>query len=404
MQNARVIGDPPTGDGYTAGSASLAVNTRSGLAPPRMLFIDNVRWAMIMLVLSMHAADTYSPFGNWYYVERPEAGHAVRLFFLTYQTVLQGFFMALLFFVAGYFTPTSFDAKGPGAFLKGRLVRLGLPTLLYVAVIGPVTEFYVAHSWHTTNSFGHEMVLYIVRGRFLSGTGPMWFCAALLIFSGVYVLYRMSGAPAALLRPGKRKVGVSGVVLTIAAIAVATFLARIADPDGTSVFNMEPGDFPSYIVMFGLGVAAGRAGWLQEVSDRFAWTAAGLCVGAAVTMWLPLLLLCGAAAFAGGFHWQGAVLNLWQALICVGMSFGVLAGFRIWLSSQGRISKFMSANAFAVYVVHPPILIGLALVLAGVPIPPVPKFALLWMLSAVVCFGFAAPVARRIPLLGRILQ
>jgi hypothetical protein len=30
----------------------------------RLLFIDNVRWTMIILVISMHAADTYSPFGR----------------------------------------------------------------------------------------------------------------------------------------------------------------------------------------------------------------------------------------------------------------------------------------------------------------------------------------------------
>ena len=31
------------------------------LAKSRLLFIDNIRWSMIILVLSMHAADTYSP-------------------------------------------------------------------------------------------------------------------------------------------------------------------------------------------------------------------------------------------------------------------------------------------------------------------------------------------------------
>jgi len=32
----------------------------------RMLFIDNIRWVIIMLVLSMHAAVTYSNQGGWY--------------------------------------------------------------------------------------------------------------------------------------------------------------------------------------------------------------------------------------------------------------------------------------------------------------------------------------------------
>jgi hypothetical protein len=59
----------------------------------RLLFIDNIRWTMIVLVLSMHACDTYSPFGNWYYVDRQATGFGARLFFGTYQSLLQAFFM-----------------------------------------------------------------------------------------------------------------------------------------------------------------------------------------------------------------------------------------------------------------------------------------------------------------------
>ena len=69
------------------------------LAKSRLLFIDNVRWSMIILVLSMHAADTYSPFGNWYYVDRRETGFGTALFFGIYQSFLQAFFMAALFFI-----------------------------------------------------------------------------------------------------------------------------------------------------------------------------------------------------------------------------------------------------------------------------------------------------------------
>jgi glucans biosynthesis protein C len=376
---------------------------------PRLVFIDNVRWVMILLVLSMHAAVTYSPLGDWYYREHPAMDRISTLFFATYQGVLQGFFMALLFFIAGYFATRSYDVKGPRNFLAGRLYRLGLPTLFFVVLLGPLTEYYVAHSWRTSQSFAHEMGLYFLRGRFLSGTGPMWFCATLLIFSAIYALIEMSGASAARSRADNRQISTSGVGLTIAAVALSTFLIRIVQPMGTSVFNMQLCYFPSYIIMFGLGVAAGRAAWLEKVTDRFAWTVAGLCVGAAMLMWAPLLILGGALrgnsdAFAGGLHWQSAGLSLWEALICVGMGFGVLAGFRAWFPNQGKISKFMSDNAFAVYVIHPPILVGLALALTGLAIAPVPKFVLLWVASALVCFGLAAPAVRRVPLLGRILQ
>ncbi len=382
--------------------------TAAATQPPaasRILFVDNVRWVMILLVLSMHAAVTYSPFGSWYYREHPAIGMAGTLFFATYQAVLQGFFMALLFFVAGYFVPKSYDAKGAGSFLGGRLFRLGLPTLLFVALIGPLTE-YLVHPW-PLQSFGRELSGYVLRGEFLSGTGPLWFCAALLVFSAAYAAVRAAvSAP----RPmsGGSRIDVVGVLLAVQAIALATFLTRLVFPVGSSILNMQLCYFPSYLIMFAAGVAASRHDWIRTVTDRFAWTTAAACVGAAMLMWLPLLVLGGAlhgrtAALMGGPTWQSAGMSLWEALICIGMSFAVLAAFRAWVSQQGRFMKFMSDNAFAVYVVHAPILVALGLALAPLALAPVAKFVLLWALGAVVSFGVAAPIARRLPLVGRIL-
>jgi hypothetical protein len=193
------------------------------------------------------------------------------------------------------------------------------------------------------------------------------------------------------------------------AIAALTFLVRLAAPLGASFLNMQLCYFPSYVIMFALGVQANPSDWLRTFSDRLAWRSASVCLGVAAVIWLPLLIFGGGlagrtSAYNGGVHWQSAALSFWEALICVGMSLAVLALFRARVSGQGRFSRFMSDNAFAVYVVHPPILIGLALALARVEIPAVPKFALLWLLSAAACFGIAAPLARRIPIVGPVLS
>jgi hypothetical protein len=384
-------------------TAGEAVDARS--RPARVLFIDNVRWTMILFVLSMHAAVTYSPFGSWYYREHPAAEFATLFFFATYQSFLQSFFMALLFFMAGYFVPESYDRKGGGAFLAGRLYRLGLPTVLFVAVIGPVTEYFVAGSWHTRNSFAQEMAVYVTRGRFLASTGPLWFCMALLIFSFGYAFYRQ-------LWPKRKAIGAlpraGTVALAVASIALVIFLVRIATPVGTSFYNMQLCYFPSYLIMFALGVAACRGRWLERVPERFAWSAAIACIGVATLAWLPLLAYGGAlggrlASYNGGLAWQSAAMATWESLVCVGMSFAVVAGFRAFAPGQGRFARFMSDNAFAVYVIHPPLLVLTALAFAGLALAPVQKFALLWALSAVLSFGVAAPLARRLPLVGRIL-
>src|SRR5262249_19248997 len=77
----------------------------------RLLYIDNLRWVMIMLVLSMHAAVTYSHLGSWYFMENTPVSKAETFTFATYQVFLQSFFMGFLFFIAGYFVPKAYDTK-----------------------------------------------------------------------------------------------------------------------------------------------------------------------------------------------------------------------------------------------------------------------------------------------------
>jgi fucose 4-O-acetylase-like acetyltransferase len=93
---------------------------------------------VIILVITMHATDTYSPLGNWYFVDRTQLGLPTLLIFAARQMYLQSFFMGLLFFIAGCLVPSSFDRKGPSRFLRDRALRLGLPVLFYMLVLGPV--------------------------------------------------------------------------------------------------------------------------------------------------------------------------------------------------------------------------------------------------------------------------
>lgn len=71
---------------------------------------------------------------------------------------------------------------------------------------------------------------------------------------------------------------------------------------------------------------------------------------------------------------------------------------------QNRLGKFLSDNAFAVYVFHPPILILAARAIHSVVLPSLLKFVILTCISAVLSFVLSAILFRRIPLLRRILQ
>lgn len=371
----------------------------------RLAFVDNVRWTMIILVLSMHASDTYSPFGNWYYTDRATTGFGTAIVFGVYQSVLQAFFMALLFLIAGYFAAPAFDRKGLRRFSRDRFLRLGVPTLLYMLVIGPLTQYFVSRTWGS-GGFTHQWLVHFRNGEWLSETGPMWFCAALLAFSLVYALMR-SALP---LVPGKMagKPAAGIIAGFLLAMAATTFAVRVVLPEDVSVFNMHPGDFPQYILMFVAGVAAFRGRWFEHLPQRdaLAWATALLAPAALIFV---ILIVAGGALqgdtrpYNGGFNPVSAGKCLWEALVCVGMSFGLLALYRRNFGRQGPAAKFLSDNAFAVYLFHPPVIIALALLLHRLPGGGLFKAALLTAAAAVATFALSALVFRRMPLLRRIL-
>ncbi|GGA82861.1 acyltransferase family protein [Puia dinghuensis] len=401
----------------TPAISAPSIKAPAATATARLPFIDNLRWVMIMLVLSMHAAVTYSGHGSWYYNEKTHLSLGEEFTFVTYQVFLQSFFMGLLFFVAGYFVPGAYDRKGGLRFLRDRAYRLGLPSLLWIFVLQPITGYYAAGNWAADDphrSFLREYAHYITRGRFLSGNGPLWFCIALLFFCCVYAGWRTlasttrktSAAP----RPFPRTAVIAGF---IALIAIATFLVRITWPNGTNFYNMQFCYFSQYVAFFIAGTLAYRNSWLTTLpaSTGRRWGRIGRLGG--LVLWFALILLGGAlkgntAPYDGGWHWQSLGMSTLESLAGVGISLSLLTLFRSSFNSQvprvnGGRAAFFSANAFAVYVFHPPILIVITRLITGWHGEALLKFLVATVLSIIVTFALSAWVFRRIPLLKNIL-
>jgi len=81
----------------------------------------------------------------------------------------------------------------------------------------------------------------------------------------------------------------------------------------------------------------------------------------------------------------------------------MLVIFRVKLNSQGRLARFLSANAFCVYVFHPPIVIAIARLLTVYTWHPLAKFVALTAAGATASFVLSSVVLRRIPVLRRVL-
>lgn len=371
----------------------------------RLDFIDNLRWVLIVFVVGIHAAATYSGIGAWFDTSPTAPDPLSLLVMVCFQATLQAFFMGLMFFLAGYFVPTSYDRKGFGRFVADRAFRLGLPTLLFVFVIQiGMATFQLG--WYGGLTPAGAYRAYLTGGHWINGTGPMWFAAALLVFSLFYALVRQ----VARRTPVGRVTAVPSFAVLLAggvAIAAVTFLVRFVAPFGSSWHHFQFCFFPQYIALFVLGIVARRRGWIAALPRRWGkpalWTAV---VGAPLTMAALLIvndMTHGTFDDArGGWHWQAAVYAVWEQVFCVLFCVGLLVVFREAFNLRNRLIGFLSDNGFAVYVIHPPVLVAITLAMRPLAWPPLALFVTAW--AAAIAASFAAgALLRRVPGFRQIL-
>ena len=380
-----------------------------GIKPDRLKYIDNLRLLMIVFVVIQHLAVTYSGFGSWYYKEGVPLDFVQTAVFGFYQSFTQGYFMGFLFLLAGYFVPGAYDRKGLGRFAWDRFVRLMIPTLIYMLIIHPFILYVQLGVYWIVPKPGFPAFYggYIASFDFLSGSGPLWFAFALFIFSVIYGLVRrvFRHVPAVPRHRAAFNAGsAAGLILVIAALA---FLIRLVQPIGTSVMNMQICYFAQYMVLFVVGTVAYRYDLFSQINFRKArgWLWTAIVGGYAV--WSAIMLLGGALegnqSFNGGLTWQAAAYALWESFTAVAVSVGLIGIFKEKYNSQGRLLKILSANAFAVYVFHTPIVIAAAQWFSPVSLLPIVKFMILTAVCLPLCFAFTHFVIRRVPLLKRVM-
>ena len=363
----------------------------------RLAYLDALKVVLVVGVIAMHTAITYGLDGSWYLESYDEMSGAVVALVTSVLGVGWLFGLGLFFLVAGRMSAPSLQRRGPGGFAKARLVRLGIPLAGFTLLVSPVLE-YVSyrendHGGMALWPFAREQVWHLAPG-------PTWFLEALLVFSLGYALLRRLRRDAR--PPVWRRLRGREVAAAALAIAATAFAVRLAFPVGSEQFHLQLAMFPQYVVLFSLGAAAGRRGWLETISPRFQ-RRLGLA-GAIAILALPALLLAGGffdggAAedrFGGGWHWQAAAAALAEGVIATCLSLWAVGHARRHEARYFRpLMRRMSPSAYGAFVVHPPVLVGLAFAVQPMPVPAELKFAAVLLAGVAGSFGLTA-LARRV--------
>jgi len=376
--------------------------------PKRLLFIDNIRILLICLVILTHLAITYGASGSWYYHE--VSGVSVSSALLTLlASLFQTFFMGFFFLIAAYFIPSSLERKGTSRFVHDRLVRLGVPLIVWILLISPIFGYMVAKVLEEFPGSFRDWYFTVQPNLHYLGLGPLWFVFSLLVFTLVYVAWRAIRRPPEDEVAGSRPFPTLPVILLFGILlGLVSFGVRILFPIGYEwdLFAIQVPYYPQYIALFIIGIIAAGNDWFVRVPPSIGRTCSFLALLLALLQ--PLLLLTvdsstgDLSPFFGGLHWQALAYALWEQVTGILIIVSLSWVFRHRFNHQSSIAKAAAADTYTVYLIHPLILAPLAISLQSLVLLPSIKFLVVSALAIPLCF-ICAHLIRAIPGAQRIL-
>ena len=321
----------------------------------RLCYLDNLKVCLTVLVIMHHAGQAYGNGGGWAYTPSNPAEFMPWIwhFFSTNAA----FFMGLYFFISGYFVPRSFDKQGTKQFVHKKLLRLGVPLLFMGGIIS------------------------ILSGK--PEIGHMWFVESLLVFCLIYALIRQWVQPVN--GAYYSKPTIIGLLVVALLMGVGSYFIRQISPQdhwiwpfGIIPLPMEPAHYLQYVMMFVLGILAYRFQWLDKMSNSVGFMA--LLIGIALAM--------GNYLRDGGpwdaFVWQW--FGIYESLMCVYISFGLLWLFREFVSTTSRFWQWYAVQSYGAYIFHLLLMVVLQNAMDSIWIGAFGKFLFIGVVTTVLSF------------------
>jgi hypothetical protein len=370
----------------------------------RHSYLDNLKVVLIAAIIAAHGVLGYSEAAWWSYADVRE----VTISPITEATLLVVlgpvglFVIALLFLVAGLLAPASLERKGAKRYVRDRLLRLGVPFVLFTIVLQPALLYALYHPLgNAPGSYWYEM---LGAERQLD-TGPLWFVGVLLIFSLVYAA-TVRYVP---VEHGHREI-TSGRLLQLAAVvAPVSFLVRLAYPYGSEsgFSDLNLWEWPACATLFGLGIVAARKGWLTAVPDRLrrrCRTVTLVAVGAFLSLATITAGLGRYDEMWGGWNWPSLAFATVESTLTV---FGP-----VWLLGAAQhhlghalplIGPAVSRSTYGAFFLQGIVLIGAAVGLRPVPLPAEAKAFLVAVVGVAGSFALARLLITHVRPVARVL-
>ncbi len=387
---------------------------------PTSLALANLRGVVILIVLAFHAMLAYL---NWIPVtgsgfdSPPYDWRAFPIIdshrFFGFDLICAWqdvYLMSLMFFLSGLFVWPSLARKKDWAFLRDRVLRLGLPYAFGIAVVIPLAVYPTYRL--TASDPGIAAYWHSLRALPFWPNGPLWFLWQLLALNFIAAGLRFV-APDAIPALGrwsaaadKNLVRYFGALLAASALGYVP-LAIAFTPwawSNSGVFAVQFCRPLLYAVYFFAGIGIGAAGIernLIAVGGVLArrWIYALAVALAALFLWMGLTALTMQRGVSLGVE---IVADLSFVPACAAGCFFLIAVCLRFATGTSQLLGYLSANAYGLYLVHYAFIVWLQYALLSAPLFAIVKAGLVFTGTLILSLATTFAV-QRIPWGARLI-
>jgi fucose 4-O-acetylase-like acetyltransferase len=288
--------------------------------------------------------------------------------------MLDLFVMPTIFFISGYFTPSSLERKGSRGFLKAKFRRLVVPWAVAVFTLIPLHNMFFLYSRGLPRE-GWTYYFHFSNDHF--SMSWLWFLPVLFLFDVLYVLLRKLNLPTHRLKVSWAAAAV--FVLGIGYCELVSGLGWIGWTK-TPLVDFQNERLLPYFLVFLLGSLCFRKGILEGGERNMK-----LYVTVNATAWIPINVYLAVlinfflrpgqyivSADVDGFVlWVSSHLSMLSLLYCA------VTTFKYYFRRRGRLGNILGRLSYNVYIVHVVVMGPIALALLHTDLPALVKYPVL---------------------------
>ena len=337
----------------------------------RKHYLDNIRWVTVVVVVLYHVLYMYNAegiLGGAGKITNLSVQHYDALMYLVYPWI-----MPVLYIVAGISSRIVLDKHTAKEFIRSRTRKLLVPSTIGVLVFH-VVQGYVSMSFgdaFTELAKANVPAPVIFMIMVASGSGVLWFCHLLWIYSLILVLIRKI-EKGRLLNLGAK----TPIWLIILLFFPLWGAAQILNAPIVSVYR-----FGFYLAFYLIGYYVFSNDQVIEKLKKYAvWfiaAGAALCIAFTVIyFWVK-----------GGMNYADKPVNVGPLYVACAYfgSLAMIAGFAKFGDISNRLTGWMNKRSFGLYVFHYLGISSMALIFAKHMLLPAP---LCYIISLIAGFAF----------------